>query len=74
MAQPTRQGAKVSPTDQQTAEYTFDMLTSLKELAVARGQETLALLLSAAADEARAIARTQSANGGSGGKSSPPHE
>ena len=58
-----------SPSGQQTAEYTYDMLTSLKELAVARGQETLAVLLSAAADEARSLARVTQTNGQSADQS-----
>jgi hypothetical protein len=44
------------PTDEQTADYTYDMLMALKELASQRGQETLAVLLAAAAAEARALA------------------
>lgn len=47
-----------SPTPRQSAEYTYDMLMSLKQLASDRGQETLVALLSAAAAEARALART----------------
>lgn len=45
------------PTPQQTAQYTYDMLMSLKEIASGRGQETLVVLLAAAAEEARVLAQ-----------------
>ena len=54
-----------TPTPQQTAEYTHDMLVVLRDMASARGQETLVVLLAAAADEARSLAQSPS-NGGEG--------
>jgi hypothetical protein len=45
------------PSAEQTAEYTYDMLLGLRELASERGQDALAALLTAAAMEARALAR-----------------
>lgn len=44
-------------TSQQTAEYTYDMLVALRDIASGRGQETLVALLTAAAAEARALAQ-----------------
>jgi hypothetical protein len=57
MHMPEHEPGPVGPTPEQTAEYTYDMLLALKELASVRGQETLVALLSAAAAEARALAR-----------------
>lgn len=46
------------PTPQQSAEYTYEMLMALKDLASDRGQETLVALLAAAAAEARSLSRS----------------
>jgi hypothetical protein len=45
-----------SPTAQESAEYTYDMLLALREMAAERGQECLATLLSTAMAEARSLA------------------
>jgi hypothetical protein len=58
---PPQAGIPANP--QQTAEYTYQMLVALKDIASDHGQETLVALLAAAAAEARSLARLP-ANGG----------
>jgi hypothetical protein len=48
--------------DEQTLEYTYDMLRALKDMAAARGHDALAQLLTAAAAEARSIIQVGRAN------------
>jgi hypothetical protein len=52
-----------SASPQQIAVYTYDMLISLKRLAVQNKQARLAALIKAAADEAQALVQSKKSDG-----------